>query len=119
MNAAEFRSHLRWMARVDDGLFPSGAEDRLEAARQDQIEVLTAAQRAYCMDAMGVAGCSQEHVVAVIQSLQTHVVLLELERDRAVRALRMWLEDDGKPDQPARAMDMARRVVASITEVAP
>lgn len=114
MNAREFRNRLLWMARVDEGLFPSGAEDRLESARQDTMPVLTAAQKAYCIDAEKVAECSATHVVSVLQDLAAAVVLLELERDRAVRALRMWVEDDGQPDQPARAMEMARRVIRSI-----
>ena len=121
MNAGHLRDIMLSVARVDDGLFPPASpnEDRLEAARQESLAHMTRAQISYCIDAEKIAKCSPAHIVSVIQSLQLHVVVLELERDRAARALRMWLEDDGLPDQPARAMDMARRVVASMTEVAP
>jgi len=98
--------------KIDDDWFGLGAGDRLEESLGRESKSM--AEFAYALRPEVIATLPQANVVRVIETLACYTVILELERDRAVHALKMFLEDDGGADQCVRAMARARKVVASV-----
>lgn len=108
----EVRERMRALAGIDDDWFGLGAGDRLEESLGRESKSM--AEFAYALRPEVIATLPQADVVRVIETLACYCVILELERDRAVHALKMFLEDDGGADQCVRAMARARKVVASV-----